>query len=222
MAGQGAIFGVGALGWPAGFEAADPRALAELGVGKVMTLTSTYDHRIIQGAESGLFLKYVAECLTGQHGFYDEVFASLGIPYEPARWAPDRNPSLSEGDAERILKQIRVQELINMYRVRGHLNAHLDPLHSEPPALHAELDIANYGLTMWDLQRSFVVDGLAGRSEATLEEILSILREAYCRTTGIEYGHIMDPEQKKWIQAARRRREFRRSASTSSIASSRR
>ncbi len=200
MAGQGAIFGVGALGWPAGFEAADPRALAELGVGKVMTLTSTYDHRIIQGAESGLFLKYVAECLTGQHGFYDEVFAALGIPYEPARWAPDRNPSQSEGDAERILKQIRVQELINMYRVRGHLNAHLDPLHSDPPALHAELDIANYGLTMWDLQRAFVVDGLAGRSEATLEEILSILREAYCRTIGIEYGHIMDPEQKKWIQ----------------------
>jgi 2-oxoglutarate decarboxylase len=200
MAGQGAIFGVGALGWPPGFEAADPRALAELGVGKVMTLTSTYDHRIIQGAESGLFLKYVAECLTGQHGFYDEVFSSLGIPYEPARWAPDRNPSLNDGDAERILKQIRVQELINMYRVRGHLNAHLDPLHSEPPALHAELDIANYGLTMWDLQRSFVVDGLAGRSEATLEEILSILREAYCRTTGIEYGHIMDPGQKRWIQ----------------------
>jgi 2-oxoglutarate dehydrogenase E1 component len=200
MAGQGAIFGVGALGWPAGFEAADPRALAELGVGKVFTLTSTYDHRIIQGAESGLFLKFVAECLTGQHDFYDEIFASLGIPYEPARWAKDRNPSLSEGDAERILKQIRVQELINMYRVRGHLNAHLDPLHSEPPALHSELDIANYGLTMWDLQRSFVVDGLAGRSEATLEEILSILREAYCRTTGIEYGHIMDPEQKRWIQ----------------------
>ena len=126
MAGQGAIIGVGALGWPAGFEAADPRALAELGVGKVLTLTSTYDHRIIQGAESGLFLKFVAECLTGQHGFYDEVFASLGIPYEPARWAPDRNPSLNEGDAERILKQIRVQELINMYRVRGHLYAHLD------------------------------------------------------------------------------------------------
>ena len=93
MPGQGAIFGVGALAWPAGFEAADPRALAELGVGKVMTLTSTYDHRIIQGAESGLFLKYVAECLTGGHDFYDEIFASLGIPYEPARWSKDHNPS---------------------------------------------------------------------------------------------------------------------------------
>jgi 2-oxoglutarate dehydrogenase E1 component len=200
MPGQGAIFGVGALSWPAGFEAADPRALAELGVGKVMTLTSTYDHRIIQGAESGLFLKYVAECLTGGHQFYDEIFASLGVPYEPARWAVDVNSASAEAEAERILKQIRVQELINMYRVRGHLNAHLDPLSSEPPALHAELDLATYGLTIWDLQRTFVVDGLAGLHEATLEKILSILRDAYCRTTGIEYGHIMDPVQKRWIQ----------------------
>jgi 2-oxoglutarate dehydrogenase E1 component len=200
MPGQGAIFGVGALGWPAGFEVADQRALAELGVGKVMTLTSTYDHRIIQGAESGLFLKYVAECLTGSHDFYDQIFTSLGIPYEPARWAKDANPSATEGEAERILKQIRVQALINMYRVRGHLNAHLDPLSSEPPAPHVELDLATYGLTIWDLQRSFVVDGLAGLYEATLETILAILRDAYCRTTGIEYGHIMDPVQKRWIQ----------------------
>jgi 2-oxoglutarate decarboxylase len=200
MPGQGAIFGVGALNWPAGFEAADPRALAELGVGKVMTLTSTYDHRIIQGAESGLFLKFVAECLTGEHDFYEEIFASLGIPYEPAHWAKDHNPIASEDNAERILKQIRVQELINMYRVRGHLNAHLDPLSSEPPPVHSELELATYGLTIWDLQRTFVVNGLAGKKEATLEEILSILRDAYCRTTGIEYGHIMDPEQKRWIQ----------------------
>jgi 2-oxoglutarate dehydrogenase E1 component len=200
MAGQGAIFGVGALGWPAGFEAADPRALAELGIGKSMTITSTYDHRIIQGAESGLFLKYVAECLTGAHEFYDQVFSSLGVAYEPARWAKDHNPAVGEGDHERILKQIRVQELINMYRVRGHLNAHLDPLHSDPPTLHSELDLATYGLTIWDLQRTFVVSGLAGRSEATLEEVLTILRDAYCRTIGIEYGHIMDPVQKRWIQ----------------------
>ncbi len=199
MPGQGAIFGVGALAWPAGFEAADPRALAELGVGKVMTLTSTYDHRIIQGAESGLYLKYVAECLTGAHDFYDDVFASLGVPYEPARWAKDLN-AVDDDEAERILKQIRVQSLINMYRVRGHLNAHLNPLSNEPPPIHAELELSTYGLTIWDLQRSFVVDGLAGLHEATLEKILSILRDAYCRTTGIEYGHIMDPAQKRWIQ----------------------
>jgi multifunctional 2-oxoglutarate metabolism enzyme len=200
MPGQGAIVGVGSLGWPAGFEAADPRALADLGVGKVLTLTSTYDHRIIQGAESGLFLRYVAECLTGGHEFYDEVFASLGVPYQPAHWAADHNPIPGEGDADRILKQIRVQELINMYRVRGHLHAHLDPLHAGPPPVHPELDLDTYGLSIWDLPRSFVVDGLAGRREATLEEILAILREAYCRTIGIEYGHIMDPEQKQWIQ----------------------
>ncbi len=200
MPGQGAIFGVGALAWPAGFDAADPRTLAELGVGKVMTLTSTYDHRIIQGAESGLLLKYVAECLTGGHGFYDEVFASLGVPYEPTRWAPDRNPASGAGEDERILKHIRVQELINMYRVRGHLHAHLDPLHADPAPLHPELDMATYGLTMWDLPRRFVVGGLAGRREATLDEILTTLRDAYCRTVGIEYGHILDPEQKRWIQ----------------------
>ncbi len=211
MPGQGAIFGVGALAWPAGFEAADPHALAELGVGKVLSLTSTYDHRIIQGAESGLFLKHVAECLTGQHRFYDEVFESLAIPYEPARWSKDLRAADGVNDHDRILKQIRVQELINMYRMRGHLNAHLDPLNVEPPALHPELDLATYGLSIWDLQRTFVVDGLAGRSEATLEEILGILREAYCRTTGIEYGHIMDPEQKRWIQ---RRVEGVRSATT--------
>ncbi|HEY5302828.1 MAG TPA: multifunctional oxoglutarate decarboxylase/oxoglutarate dehydrogenase thiamine pyrophosphate-binding subunit/dihydrolipoyllysine-residue succinyltransferase subunit [Acidimicrobiales bacterium] len=200
MPGQGAIFGVGALAWPAGFEAADPTALADLGVGKVLTLTSTYDHRIIQGAESGLFLKYVAECLTGAHHFYDDVFESLGIPYEPARWSKDLHTTSNVSDHDQILKRIRVQELINMFRVRGHLNAHLDPLHTEPPALHPELDLATYGLSIWDLQRTFVVDELAGRSEATLEEILAILRDAYCRTTGIEYGHIMDPAQKRWIQ----------------------
>ncbi|MFI5035917.1 MAG: multifunctional oxoglutarate decarboxylase/oxoglutarate dehydrogenase thiamine pyrophosphate-binding subunit/dihydrolipoyllysine-residue succinyltransferase subunit [Acidimicrobiales bacterium] len=200
MPGQGAIVGVGSLGWPAGFEAADPRALADLGVGKVMTMTSTYDHRIIQGAESGLFLRYVAECLTGGHGFYDDVFASLGVPYEPARWARDHNPLSGEAEAERILKQIKVQELINMYRVRGHLYAHLDPLDAAPPPAHPELEIDTYGLTIWDLPRTFVVDGLAGRRAATLGEILAILRDAYCGTIGIEYGHILDPEQKRWIQ----------------------
>ena len=200
MPGQGAIFGVGALGWPAGFEAANPRVLAELGVGKVVTLTSTYDHRIIQGAESGLFLKYVAECLTGGHGFYDEIFAAMGVPYEPTRFANDRSVASEPNVDEHVLKNIRVQELINMYRVRGHLNAHLDPLNVEPPQLHAELDLSTYGLSMWDLQRSFIVDGVAGRYEATLEEVLTILREAYCRTMGVEYMHIMDPQQKKWFQ----------------------
>jgi 2-oxoglutarate dehydrogenase E1 component len=202
LPGQGAIIGVGALGYPSGFEAADPRIIAELGLGKVVTLTSTYDHRIIQGAESGIFLAHVAECLTGGHGFYDDVYESMGVPYEPARWRPDTNgvADPGEGSHQRLITQAHVQTLINMYRVRGHLIAHLDPLDVEPPHIHAELDPLTYGLTIWDLPRQFVTDGLAGREIATLDEILHILRDAYCRTLGIEYMHIQDPVQKRWIQ----------------------
>jgi len=202
MPGQGSIIGVGALGYPAGFEAADPRVLAQLGLGKVVTLTSTYDHRIIQGAESGIFLGRVAALLTGADGFYDAVFESMGVPYEPVRWKADDNAGegSEEGEHQRLVKQVRVQTLINMYRVRGHLIAHLDPLDAEPPHIHAELDPLTYGLTIWDLPRPFVADGLAGRDMATLDEILDVLRDAYCRTLGIEYMHIQDPAQKRWIQ----------------------
>lgn len=202
MPGQGAIIGVGALGYPAGFEAADPRVLAELGLGKVVTLTSTYDHRIIQGAESGMFLKFVSECLTGEHRFYDEVFEAMGIPYEPSRWHRDRQSmdSAEISDIEALTKQVKVQSLINLYRVRGHLNAHLDPLEAEPPHLHAELDPLTYGLTIWDLPREFVTDGLAGSVTMTLDSIIRTLRDAYCSTFGVEYMHIQDPGQKRWIQ----------------------
>src|SRR6202453_2433024 len=202
MPGQGAIIGVGALGYPPGFEAADPRVLAQLGLGKVVTITSTYDHRIIQGAESGLFLGRVAALLTGADGFYDALFESMGVPYEPVRWQVDSNAGAGseEGEHQRLVKQVHVQTLINMYRVRGHLIAHLDPLDAEPPHIHPELDPLTYGLTIWDLPRQFVADGLAGREVATLDEILHVLRDAYCRTLGIEYMHIQDPEQKRWIQ----------------------
>ncbi len=198
MPGQGAIIGVGALGYPAEFQAADRRSLAEIGVGPVVTLTSTYDHRIIQGAESGLFLTYLSECLTGQHDFYESVYAAMDVPYQPVRWQADVNAGDSE--LQRFLKQVHVQSLINMYRVRGHLIADLDPLSAEPRPLHAELDPTTYDLTLWDLDREFVVDGLAGRTTLTLGEALDILRDAYCRTLGIEYMHIQDPEQKRWIQ----------------------
>ena len=202
MPGQGLIVGVGALGVPAGVEAADPRTLADLGIGKTVTLTSTYDHRIIQGAESGLFLAHVSECLMGGHGFYQEVFESLAIPYEPVRWEQDVNAPDDEGEGGhlRLVKQVHVQTLINMYRVRGHLIAHLDPLDAEPPELHPELDPLHYGLTIWDLPRHFVADGLGGKALATLDEILHLLRDAYCRTLGVEYMHIQDPQQKRWIQ----------------------
>jgi len=201
MPGQGAIVGVGVLGYPPEYAATDPQVLAELGLSKVVILTSTYDHRIIQGAHSGLFLTRVHELLVGEHDFYDEVFSSLAIPYNPARWHKDINPT-GQGDSVhgRLAKQARVQQLVNLYRVRGHLIANLDPLGTVAPALHPELDPLTHGITIFDLDRSFIVEGLGDDKEIRLGEVLDILRDAYCRTTGIEYMHIQDPEQKRWIQ----------------------
>jgi 2-oxoglutarate dehydrogenase E1 component len=201
MSGQGAIIGVGALGYPAEFAASDPEVLAELGLSRVVTITSTYDHRIIQGAHSALFLTRVHELLVGEHGFYDEVFSSLAVPYNPARWHKDINPvGSSDGVHGRLVKQAKVQQLVNMYRVRGHLIANLDPLGTMAPALHPELDPLTHGITIFDLDRSFVVEGLGEGTELPLGKLLDILRDAYCRTIGIEYMHIEDPAEKRWIQ----------------------
>ncbi len=193
MPGQGAIIGVGRLDFPAAFEGADPAALADLGMSKVMTVSSTYDHRIIQGAESGLFLKRVAELLMGEDDFYGGIFRAIGVPYEAVRWRQDSNPV--EKDEAFLQKQIHVQTLINMYRVRGHLIADLDPLAAKEPSMHSELDPATYGLTIWDLEREFLTDGLAGEDRMALGDMLGVLRNAYCRRIGIEYMHIQEPDR---------------------------
>ncbi|MEX2486965.1 MAG: multifunctional oxoglutarate decarboxylase/oxoglutarate dehydrogenase thiamine pyrophosphate-binding subunit/dihydrolipoyllysine-residue succinyltransferase subunit [Nitriliruptoraceae bacterium] len=198
MAGQSAIFGVGAIDVPAAYKAADARTLAKLGIGKVITLTSTYDHRVIQGAESGLFLARVEELLLGGAGFYDDVFASLGLPYEPARWRVDTTDLADETDL--LTKQLKVGQIVNMYRVRGHLIADLDPLRQRPPQMHPELDPTYYGLSIWDLDREFLTDVGGATAKRPFGEILGILRDAYCRTVGIEYGHVLDPEEKDWIR----------------------
>jgi 2-oxoglutarate dehydrogenase E1 component len=199
MPGQGLIVGAGAIDFPAEYQAADPRALADLGVSKTVTLTSTYDHRIIQGAESGLFLKKVHELLLGQDGFYEDVFRSLGVPYEAVQWRRDVNP-IDSAEAH-LRKQMQVMRLINNFRVRGHLIADLDPLKVKEPQTHPELDPATYGLTIWDNDREFLTGGLAGRDRMILGDILHTLRDAYCRTMGIEYMHIQEPDQKEWIQS---------------------
>jgi multifunctional 2-oxoglutarate metabolism enzyme len=198
MAGQSAILGVGTIDYPAEYRAAAPTTLARLGVGKVVTLTSTYDHRVIQGAESGLYLDRVSALLLGEDGFYDEVFASLGLPYEPARWRTDVGGV--DGEAALLEKQLRVGELANMYRVRGHLIADLDPLRQQAPSMHPELDPTYYGLSIWDLDREFLTELGGSVKRLPLSELLSVLRDAYCRTIGIEYGHVLDPEQKRWIR----------------------
>ncbi len=196
--GQGLIVGVGAIEHPAEYHGADPRALAELGVSKVVTISSTYDHRIIQGAESGMFLQRVHELLLGADHFYDDIFHSLGIPYEAVQWHRDVNPV--DSVEAHLHKQMQVNRVINMHRVRGHLIADLDPLSVKEPHTHVELDPATYGLTIWDLDREFLTGGLAGSHRLALGEILRILRDAYCRSVGIEYMHIQDPDRKAWIQ----------------------
>jgi 2-oxoglutarate dehydrogenase E1 component len=197
MRGQGLIVGTGAITYPPEYEAADPKVMARLGVSKVITITSTYDHRVIQGAESGQFLSEVHELLVGADRFYDEIFASLRIPYEPARWSRDSAPA--EDIDEHREKQSRVAQLVNMYRVRGHLLAELNPIGWEV-LTHRELDLSHYGLTVWDLDREFLSDGLPGARKQTLRQIIDTLRDAYCQTTGIEYMHISNPDEKQWIQ----------------------
>ncbi len=198
MAGQAAIVGVGAIGYPAEYQGADPETLIELGIGKTVTLTSTYDHRVIQGAESGEFLARVHALLLGEDGFYDEIFRSMGVPYVAVRWHPDQRAG--RDSLETAEKQARVYQLINMYRVRGHLIANLDPLETKPPTMHPELDPASYGLTIWDLERPFLTGGVSPQREQPLREILRILRDAYCRTASFEYMHISHPDEKSWIQ----------------------
>ncbi|HEY7134617.1 MAG TPA: multifunctional oxoglutarate decarboxylase/oxoglutarate dehydrogenase thiamine pyrophosphate-binding subunit/dihydrolipoyllysine-residue succinyltransferase subunit [Acidimicrobiia bacterium] len=198
MPGQGFIVGVGAIGYPAEYEGTDPETLARIGVGRVVTLTSTYDHRVIQGAESGEFLAWMHRMLVGEENFYDDVFRSLGVPYEPARWSPDLATADDPVGAHE--KAASVQQLINMYRVRGHLIANLDPLGRALVRTHPELDISEYGLTIWDLDRDFPTDGLAGTRSMNLRDILGVLRDAYSRTVGVEYMHIQEPDQKAWIQ----------------------
>ncbi|EWT00808.1 alpha-ketoglutarate decarboxylase, partial [Intrasporangium oryzae NRRL B-24470] len=195
MKGQGAIIGVGALDYPAEWQGASNETLNRNAVSKILTLTSTYDHRIIQGAQSGDYLRIIHELLLGKNHFYDEIFESLRIPYEPVRWIQDIDSSHDDD----INKVARVQELIHAYRVRGHLMADTDPLEYKQRR-HHDLDVTTHGLTLWDLDRTFATGGFGGAPFLKLRKILGILRDSYCRTVGIEYMHIQDPEQRKWIQ----------------------
>ncbi|WP_033352889.1 multifunctional oxoglutarate decarboxylase/oxoglutarate dehydrogenase thiamine pyrophosphate-binding subunit/dihydrolipoyllysine-residue succinyltransferase subunit [Nocardiopsis xinjiangensis] len=196
MPGQGTILGVGAMEYPAEFQGASQDTLSELGISKVMTLTSTYDHRIIQGAQSGEFLRRIHQLLLGEDGFYDEIFNALRIPYEPVRWVQD----IHVNPATQLDKTTRVQELIHAYRVRGHLMADTNPLEHEQRK-HPDLDVLEHGLTLWDLDREFPTGGFGGKQVMKLRDVLGVLRDTYCRTVGIEYMHIQSPEEREWIQS---------------------
>ena len=218
MPGQGVIVGVGSIDYPAEFQGADRAQPGDRSAcRKVVTITSTYDHRIIQGAESGLFLKRVHELLLGEHGFYDDIFHDLDMPYEAVKWRTDHNPI--DREEAMLHKQMQVATLIRVHRVRGHLIADLDPLHWKEPDMPIELDPATYGLTIWDLDREFLTGGVGGHEKMELGDLLGVLRDAYCRTIGVEYMHIQDTDEQRWIQSKVEVRS-RRSARTRSTASS--
>ena len=201
MVGQGTIIATGSIQYSAEYMAMSPATISKLGVSKVMNITSTYDHRIIQGAESGLFLKEVSDLLLGNNDFYEGIFSSLKIPNQPLTLKTDYQPGAfsQTSNTEEIEKQARVLQLINMYRVRGHLIANLDPL-GEQCSYHDELDPATYKLTYWDYDREFITGGLVEGQTASLREILDILQKTYCENIGIEYMHIQNPEEKRWLQ----------------------
>lgn len=202
MVGQGTIIATGAIQYPAEYQAMSPGTISTLGISKVMNITSTYDHRIIQGAESGLFLKEINDLLLGKKDFYEEIFKDLKIPLQPLKWMTDYQPgSFSKlSNTEEIEKQARVLQLINMYRVRGHLVADLDPLGAQN-TYFPDLDPAAYKLTFWDYDREFITGSLMpGIKTATLREILDILQKTYCEKIGIEYMHIQNSEEKTWLQ----------------------
>ena len=189
-----------------------PEALSRLAISKVVTFTSTYDHRIIQGAESGALPRAdrgaaprPARLLRGR----------LRRPRHPVPAAPlgdgqEPGPLLRLAHGE-IEKQARVLELINAYRVRGHLIADIDPLRLMPVQNHPELDLETYGLTIWDLDRAFWTGGLSGGEHMPLREIIAVMRRVYCGKVGTEYRLISSPTEKYWMirRHGRRRRRSR-------------
>ncbi|HEX2867569.1 MAG TPA: multifunctional oxoglutarate decarboxylase/oxoglutarate dehydrogenase thiamine pyrophosphate-binding subunit/dihydrolipoyllysine-residue succinyltransferase subunit [Ignavibacteriales bacterium] len=202
MTGQGVIIAIGVIDYPAQYQAMSRQTIAELGIGKVMNITSTYDHRVIQGAESGLFLQLIDNLLLGKENFYEEIFQDLLIPQKPVSYREDIPPTVKAAapGMENIEKQARILQLINIYRVRGHLIANLNPL-GVNSIYHPELDPANLGFTIWDYDRKFITGGLGEKETGTLREILDILQQTYCDKIGIEYMHIQHPEEKQWLQS---------------------
>jgi 2-oxoglutarate dehydrogenase E1 component len=215
MEGQGVIIATGAIEYPAEFQAVMPDVLSTLAISKVLNITSTYDHRIIQGAESGEFLAYLHKLLLGEEHFYDQIFANLHIPFEPMRWAVDKriNPFLPQDEFEKLDKEACVAQMINAYRVRGHFMADVNPLGLQS-YYYPELDPSTYGFTLWDLDREFDTGGIGGINRAPLRDIIDMLRDTYCGKIGIEYMHVQDPVKKrfvqKWVEPTRFSHKFSR------------
>jgi len=216
MSGQSAIVATGAIAYPPEWSHASPERLRQLGVAKTMTLTSTYDHRVIQGAESGAFLRSVEQLLQGEGGFYESVAADLGLdpgPVASAHPASASAPPLGAAPAaaeemavtttepdEELLQAVQAAtSLLKGYRTHGHLAARLDPLGREPkgdPAIQPE----SLNLTPELMERipaSILRIGVPGE---TLLDTLPRMREAYCDTIAYQFEHLSSHQQRTWLR----------------------
>src|SRR6202165_1149155 len=208
MKGQGAIIATGAIGYPPEFTAIAESGLRQLGVSKVMTMTSTYDHRVIQGAESGEFLRRIDELLAGADGFYESVFESMRVVppagmSEPARTVAQAAEAAAAGPTTEEAEMLRAvaagMALVAAYRSHGHLSARLDPLGSAPTG-DPSLDPVNHGLTP-QLMEAVPAAVLRVRVPGeNLAEVLTHLRETYCSTIAYEIEHIPSHEQRNWLR----------------------
>ncbi|MGD1098432.1 MAG: 2-oxo acid dehydrogenase subunit E2, partial [Bryobacteraceae bacterium] len=194
MPGQGAIIAIGAIDFPPEFRGVPEDTRNSLGLSKVMTVTCTYDHRVIQGAESGMFLGQLQSLLEGEDGFYDRVFTDLDMPMQAFRWEPDQATAPTVNTDP--MKQAAVVRLIQAWRERGHLVADLDPLGSMRPP-HPDLEPSTHGLTIWDLDRAFHAGSFG---VVTLRALLDRLRLTYASKLGVQYMHIDNPVERDWLQ----------------------
>ncbi len=200
MPGQGAIIATGSIGYDAAHQTVSPEILSALGISKVMTMTCTYDHRVIQGAESGQFLAYIHTLLLGEENFYMQIFSDLKIPFAPFQFSANTNSfslpiSTSQSSSEGAEKQSNVTQLINAYRSYGHLTAQLNPLQRNTTS-HPELELSYHGLTSSDLDKEFFFTN----KKIVLRKIIEILQNIYCNFVGVEYMHIYTSTERNWLQ----------------------
>ncbi len=217
LKGQGTIVACGSLAYPVEWRHATPEKIKALGISKVMTMTSTYDHRVIQGAESGSFLRRIEELLQGEDDFYESVARDLDVPPEPitsahaasasapplaAPGAPGgvAAPSVSAKPNMELMQAVQAAtSLLKAYRTHGHLAARLDPLGSEPkgdPAIQPE----TLNLTpelMSQIPAEILRIGVEGE---TLLEVLPRMREAYCGTIAYQIEHLSSHQQRMWLR----------------------
>jgi 2-oxoglutarate dehydrogenase E1 component len=229
MVGQGTIIAAGAIAYPPGFAHAPDSTLKSLGIEKVMTMTSTYDHRIIQGAQSGEFLKRVDELLNGADAFYENVFGAFNLTASlrgdatksnavaAQPFTPPSRPVVTSGESsgmpsDEMLRGIAAgSALVSAYRRHGHLAAALDPLETTAPS-DPSLDPATYNLTQ-SMMNSVPASVLRVKVPGTtLAEVLPNLRNVYSGTISYEIEHISNVAQREWlreyIESSMHRREL--------------